>query len=291
METLAGAPAMTVRADRRRVGVLYHPRVEASRPLAEELVALLAAHGAQASLLSAWEEKGGLGGRLTELDWLVVLGGDGSLVRVGRLAAEHGLPVIGVNFGRLGFLAEVSPAEALSRIPALLDGSGHVEERLTLRVTGTAGGQALEALDAVNDVFVGRGRVARAVRLAVAIDGTPVMHFTADGLVVSSPTGSTAYAMSAGGPVVPPGLDVLVLAPVVPHPLPVRTLVLPPTAEVAVTVAADEGAVLSVDGQLHYDVADGDTLRVTTGSRRLRLLRSGPSSQFYDTLLERLRRW
>jgi NAD+ kinase len=282
---------MTVRADRRRVGVLYHPRVEASRPLAEELVARLGAAGAEASLLSAWEEKGGLGGRLGDLDWLVVMGGDGSLVRVGRLAADHDLPVIGVNFGRLGFLAEIRPDEALSRIPALLDGSGTLEERLMLRVQGVASGWDLTPMDAVNDVFVGRGRVARAVRLAVAVDGTPVMHFTADGLVVSSPTGSTAYAMSAGGPVVPPGLDVLVFAPVVPHPLPVRTLVLPPTAVVDVTIQADEGAVLSVDGQLHHDLVDGDTLRVTAGPRRLRLLRAGPTSQFYSTLIERLRRW
>jgi NAD+ kinase len=110
---------LSVREDRRRVGVMYHPRVPESQSLAGDLVATLNARGATAGLLNAWEEKGGLGSRLNDLDWLVVMGGDGTLVRVGRLAAEHGLPLIGVNFGRLGFLAELAPEEALSRIPEL----------------------------------------------------------------------------------------------------------------------------------------------------------------------------
>ena len=146
-------------------------------------------------------------------------------------------------------------------------------------------------LDAVNDVFVGRGRVARAVRLGVSIDQTEVIHLTADGLILSTPTGSTAYSLSAGGPVVPPGLDVMVFTPVVPHPVPVRTLVLPPTATVALQVEADEGAILSIDGQLHHDLAGGDTVHVSAGPYRLKLLRHGPPTQFYSTLVERLRRW
>jgi NAD+ kinase len=286
-----GADTLTVRPDRRRVGVLYHPRVEASQPLGHALVAALAERGAEPRLLNAWEEKGGLGGRLGDLDWLVVMGGDGTLVRVGRIAAEHGLPLIGVNFGRLGFLAELEPEAAVAKIPGLLNGSGTVDSRLMLRTTATVAGQMVGPVDAVNDVFIGRGRVARAVRLTAAIDGMDVIHFTADGVLLSTPTGSTAYSLSAGGPVVPPGLDVLVFTPVVPHPVPVRTLVLPPTATVDVRVETDEGAVLSVDGQLHYDLADGDSVRVTVGPNRLRLLRHGPPEHFYETLVERLRRW
>jgi NAD+ kinase len=276
-----------VATDRRRVGVLHHPRVPASLPLAEALVTTLAAAGAEASLLNAWEEKGDLGARLPSLDWLVVMGGDGTLVRVGRLAAQHGLPVIGVNFGRLGFLAELLPDEALARIPALLDGSGIVEARMMLRCQAPG----MPAAEAVNDVFLGRGRVARAVRLTVAVDGATVMSFTADGTLVASPTGSTAYSMSAGGPVVPPGLDVMVLTPVVPHPLPVRTLVLPRSATVDITIQADEDALLSIDGQLHHALHDTATVRVTAAERRLLLLRAGSPEAFYSTLVERLRRW
>lgn len=284
---LGAATVGNVAADRMRVGVLHHPRVPASRPLARELVAALAAAGAVPSLLNAWEEKGELGSRLPELDWLVVMGGDGTLVRVGRLAAGHGLPVIGVNFGRLGFLAEIAPEEALTRIPALLDGSGTVEERLMLCCQAPG----LEPLEAVNDIFIGRGKVARAVRLTVAVDGATVMSFTADGTLVSTPTGSTAYSMSAGGPVVPPGLDVMVLTPVVPHPLPVRTLVLPPTATVDITIHVDEDALLSIDGQLHHELQDAATVTVTAAESRLRLLRAGTLEVFYSTLVERLRRW
>jgi NAD+ kinase len=285
------ARGLAVREDRRRVGVLYHPRVGPSQPLARRLVEALAEHGAEPQLFSAWEEKGGLGERLAGLGWLVVMGGDGTLVRVGRIAAEQGLPLIGVNFGRLGFLAELSPEEAVLRLPALLDGSGTVEDRLMLRAEAAQSGRSIGPLDAVNDVFVGRGRVARAVRLAVAVDGVPVIRFTADGLIVSTPTGSTAYALSAGGPVVPPELDVLVLTPVVPHPVPVRTLVLPPAATVEVTVQTDEGAILSVDGQIHHDLLDGDTVQVAAGPNRLRLLRYGPADQFYRSLAERLGKW
>jgi NAD+ kinase len=281
----------TVRDDRRRVAVLYHPRVDASQPLARELVAELVGRGAEATLLNAWEEKGGLSSRLGQLDWLVAMGGDGTLIRVGRLAAEYGLPLIGVNFGRLGFLAEVSPHEALAQIPALLDGSGTVEERLMLRCHATVRGELIGPFDAVNDVFVGRGRVARAVRLSAAVDEVPVIRFAADGVILATPTGSTAYSLSAGGPVVSPQLDVFLFTPVVPHPVPVRAIVLQRSARVELTVHTDEDAVLSVDGQLHHPLHDGDTVRIEAAPHALRLLRAGGRDQFFKTLVERLRRW
>jgi NAD+ kinase len=270
--------------------VLFHPRVEASQALAGRLTGDLAALGAECTLLSSWDEAE-IEGRLAGLDWVVTLGGDGTLLRTARLTAASGIPILGVNFGRLGFLAEVHPDEALERVPEVLYGSGQVESRLMLRCHATVGGRTVGPIDAVNETFVGRGQVARAVRLSAAVDGVPLVRFAADGLVVATPTGSTAYSLSAGGPVVAPTMEVLLFTPVVPHPIPVRTIVLPPASEIHITVETDDEAVFSVDGQIHHALGDGDSVRVSTGPHRFRLLRLGPPDQFYRTLVERLARW
>jgi NAD+ kinase len=306
------APSMSpaaILAERRRVGVFYHRRVEASRELGQSLVDALNAAGADARLLSAWRARELLDPDLEDMDWAVALGGDGTVLRMAGLLAERGVPIVGINYGRLGFLAEVAPEDALASIPPLLQGGGRLEERLMLRAAADRvlapvlydGDDAVRALDnadesssaahAVNDVFVGRGRVAHAVRLEVAINGRHLIDFAADGLVIATPTGSTAYSLSAGGPVVAPEMKVLVLSPVVPHPMPVRTMVLPADSTVAVTVRSDEEAICSVDGQRHYVVPDGTTVHIAAAERPARFLRLGSPEYFYHTLVERLSRW
>lgn len=291
--------APSVGAGRGVVGVLYHPRIDASRDLAAELVALVRERGADARLLNAWEERGQLAGRLVGLDWAVALGGDGTVLRLAGLLASLGVPVIGVNFGRLGFLAQIDAADARSVIPRLLAGEGEVEERLMLRaacnrdvlVGGDSGPDHTAPYDAVNDVFVGRGKVAHAVRMDLAVDGRPLIRFAADGVIVATPTGSTAYSLSAGGPVVAPRMQALIITPVVPHPVPVRTIVLPATSVVDIRVQTEEEAICSIDGQRHYAVPDGTTVRVQAAPYPARFLRLGSSDQFYQTLVERLSRW
>jgi NAD+ kinase len=298
-----------VREDRRRVGVFFHRRVAASRELAEALVADLNARGAEARLFSAWEAREILDPRLDALDWAIVLGGDGTVLRMAGILAERGVPVVGVNFGRLGFLAELSPESALASACDLLAGGGRLEERLMLRAASdrvlepvsndgddlarSIGGsnESGAAAEAVNDVFIGRGRVAHAVRLELSVDGRPLMRFTADGLVLATPTGSTAYSLSAGGPVVAPEMRAIILTPVVPHPVPVRTLVLPASSTIDVRVRCDEEAVLSIDGQRHYVLPDGGSIRVQAAEHPARFLRTGEPQHFYQTLVDRLSRW
>lgn len=277
-------------ATRRRVAVLFHPRVEASVDLAHELVAVLEAHGARVILRNAWDHSA-LEEALAQVDWAVALGGDGTVLRTLRLAATYNVPIIGVNFGRLGFLAEITPARALQELPTLLDGRGWLEERIILRTTARVGGAQRGPFEVINDVFVGRGAVAKPVRLETAVDGVPLMRFAADGLIVATPTGSTAYSLSAGGPVVAPSMEVLILTPVVPHPIPVRTIVLPIQSVIDITLHADVPAVLSVDGQTHQPLAEGDAVHVEVSPLRARFLRLGPPQQFYQTLVKRLRRW
>ncbi len=281
------------------VAVLHHPRIPESHTLAGELAEALAVHGADSRLLNAWEERGLLSQRLDGLSLAIVLGGDGTVLRIAGLLATRAVPVFGVNFGRLGFLAQVSPDEALATVPQLMSGEAQVEERLMLRAgfdpSGDLGGDAgpdhTAPFDAVNDVFIGRGRVAHVVRLEVAVNGRDLIHFAADGLIVATPTGSTAYSLSAGGPVVAPHMPAIILTPVVPHPVPFRTMVLPPDAVIDVTVRTEEEAICSIDGQRHYSLRHGATVRVQAAPRHARFLSLGPPTRFYQTLVERLTRW
>ncbi len=292
-------------AGRGEVGVFFHRRVEESRSLAKALVASLGEQGASARLLDAWEPRELLAGRLAGLDWAAVLGGDGTMLRIVGLLAPLGIPVLGVNFGRLGFLTEIRPADAPAAFSRVLAGEGRIEDRVMLEAGAATDLQpALDASGvrrdgtpplvagtgavAVNDVFIGRGRVAHAVRLEVAVDGHPLIRLTADGLVLASPTGSSAYSLSAGGPIVDPRMGAIVLTPVVAHPVPLRSLVMPAASVVEVTVRSEEEAICSLDGQRHFRLPDGATIRVAAHDRPARFLRLGEPADFYHTMVQRL---
>jgi NAD+ kinase len=274
---------------RRRVAVVFHPRVEAARAFALVLAEAFAARGVESLVHDAWDW-GPIEPQLAGIDFVVSLGGDGTMLRTARHASPHGVPVIGVNFGRLAFLAELEPSEAMERLPLLLDGAGRVEERLMLRCRAQAADGDTGPIDALNEVFVGRGHVAHAVRLEVTVNDAPLVRFVADGLVVSTPTGSTAYSMSAGGPIVAPEVDAVVVTPVVSHPSTVRPLVLPAGVCVGVRVTCEAGAVLTVDGQIHHVLGDGATVRVERSPYRTRFLKLESPDDFYGSMMRRLRR-
>ncbi len=271
-----------------RVALLYHPKVAASRHLAAALAQRLEGLGFPSATVSAWDETAVAGLSAEDLTVAVTLGGDGIMLRAARLLAPKGVYLLGVNFGRLGYLAEVQPQDALETVPAILQGAPEVEERLMLRCTATTAGGDVGPSLALNDVFVGRGRAVRAVRLHVMIDGVTMRRFAADGLIVATPTGSTAYSLSAGGPVVHPALRVLVLTPLVAHPSLVPPLVVPEDAVVEVEADTDDEIILSVDGQVHHVLASGDLVRVTAAEVPARFLRVADNSARYAALVRRL---
>ncbi len=272
----------------KRVGLLYHPRVEASRHLAEQLQKALAAQNIDPWMESAWDEEA-INRQLCNSDLVVTLGGDGTILRAARLAAPCNIPILGVNFGRLGFLAEVQPEDALTLVPRVLENEYRIERRILLQVRLERDGEALHTYEALNDVFAGRGQTPRAVRLSITINGVHLAAYAADGIVIATPTGSTAYAMAAGGPVLAPELDAILLTPIVPHPLPYPSVVVGADAEIGVTIEADVDASLAVDGQIIVPLESGDHLSVTRSPHVASFVRFRSSSTFYATLLEKLR--
>lgn len=198
------------------------------------------------------------------LDALVSLGGDGTMLRAARLIDGRNVPVLGINLGRLGFLTCCGPEELEASMRRLAAGDFRAEPRMALEASDGTPGEGGHRRRALNDVVLHKGGYARVVRLEVFVNGESVAAFAADGLVISTPTGSTAYSLSCGGPVLVPTVESIILTPVSPHTLALRPLVLPPTAEVVVRHldrAGDE-LLVTVDGQVGWSVAGDSVLRV-----------------------------
>lgn len=195
---------------------------------------------------------------------VVSLGGDGSMLRAAQLAAPHGVAVLGANFGQLGYLTAVEPADLIESVSRTLDGATEVEMRMRVAVTvERVSGEVIDAGDALNEALIERDESGRTVRLGVTIDGEFFISYSADGIIVASPTGSTAYSLSARGPIVAPLHEALIMTAVSPHQLFDRSVVLNPTSVVEVEVLPDRNASLSLDGRSITQLLPGDRVRCT----------------------------
>ena len=195
---------------------------------------------------------------------VVSLGGDGSMLRAAQLAAPFGVPVLGVNFGQLGYLTAVEPDGMIEAVSETLEGNVDIEMRMRVAVTVTrASGETIDAGHALNEALVERNESGRTVRLGVTIDGGYFISYSADGIIIASPTGSTAYSMSARGPIVAPLHEALVVTAVSPHQLFDRSVVLNPTSVVEIEVLPDRNASLSLDGRSLFELEPGDCVRCT----------------------------
>lgn len=286
-----------------RVGIVAKSHLRAATPHLAEIAEWLAQRGvepvfetATAALLSATApashrvlDKHALA---ATVDLAVVLGGDGTLLSVADCIGEAGsnIPILGVNFGSLGFLTEITLPELYPSLEAALSGTARIEERMMLRATTVRANGASAGHMALNDVVVTKAAHARMIELSVWVGGEFVTRVKADGLIVATPTGSTAYNLAAGGPIVQPTLDALVLTPIAPHMLTNRPIVVP-ASDVRVQPLMEERdeVYVTFDGQAGFELRPGDEIRIVCAERALRLIR--PSTRSYFEVLREKLKW
>ncbi len=210
------------------------------------------------------------------VDFIILIGGDGTFLSVAREAAERGIPMAGFNLGTLGFLTELKKEQLEENLVDIVQGRVKISERKLLEID-FAGGKST----ALNDVVVSKGSIARVVQLMLEIDQSYVADMKADGLIISTPTGSTAYSLSAGGPIISPQVNGLVITPICPHSLTFRPLVIPDYSKVKVKLISETREVyITIDGQKVIPMSPGDCLRATVYSKRLKMVESNDMSYF-----------
>lgn len=223
-------------------------------------------------------------------DLVIVVGGDGSLLGAARALAKHNTPVLGINRGRLGFLTDISPDEGMEEaIQAVLDGEYVEEQRFLLDAEIKRNGVALAGSEALNDVVLHPGKSARMIAFDLYVEGQFVHHQRADGMIVSSPTGSTAYALSGGGPIMHPKLDAIVLVPMFPHTLSSRPIVVDGNSEIKLVIGESNETypTVSCDGQKHIPCAPGDAVTIRKKPHKLKLIHP-KDHNFYEICRSKL---
>ncbi|MGB7537799.1 MAG: NAD(+)/NADH kinase [Anaerolineales bacterium] len=228
--------------------------------------------------------------RAEPFDMVVALGGDGTLLRVSHACSKKEIPVLGVNLGRLGFLAELQRDNWTSRLEQVLAGKYWIEMRMMLHVKQERAERVLGEWDVINECAVMRSGGMKMIRLETAVDGQPLTTYAADGLITATPTGSTAYALAAGGPILPPELRNILLIPVAPHLSVERAIVLPDGAEVTIRIHTEAPAVLSCDGQHQEEVLNHDRVLIRSSELSARLIRAQGRGYFYRNIAARLNR-
>lgn len=219
-----------------------------------------------------------------EFDLLVALGGDGTMLRAGHICGPHGVPILGINMGRFGFLMEIRQNGWKAALERILAGDYWLENRMMLMAEQVRDGQVLGEWNVVNEAVVSRGNIVRPVHMQVSVDDRFLATYVADGMIAATPTGSTAYSLAAGGPILPPELRNILLVPIAPHLSIDRGIVLAEGSSVAIEVHTSHQAVLSVDGQLPIDLMDGDCVNVHASSHQLQFIRFQDPGYFYRNL-------
>jgi len=263
--------------------IMAYPKMPDAFAESEAMSGYFKEKGIEAPYGSLYDEE--LRKRVKEhkFDLLIIAGGDGSVLRAGHLCAPLGVPILGVNLGRVGFLIQVDRQEWQGYFEKLLNGEAWIENRMMLRAEHIRAGDSLGHWNALNEVVVGRGPALRPVRLSASVDGRQLTSYVADGLIASTATGSTAYALAAGGPILPPELRNILLVPIAPHLSVDRAVVLSEGAMVSIRVTG-ENAVLSVDGQPSITLMDEDHVDIHVADVTTQFVRFGDPGYFYRNL-------
>ncbi len=229
-----------------------------------------------------------------ELDLLIVLGGDGTILRTVRELEDYSVPILSINKGTVGFLAEMSLGETQELLPQFLRGKGTVDERSLLEITATRGRKKIWHGKVLNEAVISQGAISRLIDLKTSVNGDPLTTFHADGVIISTPTGSTAYSLAAGGPIVHPELKATILTPINPHSFSQKPIVLPGAYDVEVTIFTkqnkfgDVQVSLTLDGQTYVTLKRDDTVHAKISQKTVKFLRRNDES-FFSTLRNKLK--
>jgi NAD+ kinase len=263
--------------------VTAYPKMPEAFTEAEAMSAYLKEKGLEAPHGSIYDENLRKRVRAGEFDLLIIAGGDGSVLRAGHLCAPSRVPILGVNLGNIGFLIQVDRHEWREYLDKLLNGESWIENRMMLHAEHVRAGEIVGSWDALNEVVVGRGQTLRPVRLTAFVDGRQLTSYVADGLIASTATGSTAYALAAGGPILPPELRNILLVPIAPHLSVDRAVVLSEGSTVSIRVNS-ENAVLSIDGQPSITLMEDDRVDARAADVTAQFVRFGDPGYFYRNL-------
>ena len=269
----------------KRVAVLAHQAVDDAAREARKVAQFFTEHDVEASH-GSFEDRAIREGLLAgDFDLAITIGGDGTVLRAGHLCAPKDVPLLAIDMGRFGFLIEVEPEDWPDLLPRLFSGDYWFERRMLLNVELRRGEKVLHRSEALNEAMIGRGRIVRPVHLRASLDGRPLTTYVADGLIISTATGSTAYALAAGGPILPPELRNILLLPVAPHLSVDRAIVLAEGASIRAELISGDEPVLSIDGQAPLELQAGDRIDVRASDHSLRFLRFQEAGYFYQRLL------
>lgn len=271
-----------------RVAVAAHPKVAEAIMEAERVAAWLEAAGISARYGVLYDEELTQQVKAGEYGLLVALGGDGTMLRAGHMCGPAGVPVLGINLGRFGFLTEIRQEQWRQVMPRLLNGDFWLERRMMLRAEHYHEEELLGRWDVLNEVVVGRGKMVRPVHLVTQVDGRVLTTYVADALIASTATGSTAYALAAGGPILPPELRTILIVAVAPHLSLDRAIVLAEGSTVSITVQTDHQASLCVDGQAPVEMLDGDRVKAYASDHNVQFVRFQDPGYFYRNLTQHM---
>jgi NAD+ kinase len=269
----------------KRIAVAAHQSVPGGLEEAEAIARFLKENGVEETAWSSLQDPD-LGPRLKQgaFDMLLSLGGDGTMLRAGSICAPLGVAVLGINMGRFGFLTEIKEHQWREILPLLLEGNYRLEERMLLRADHVRDGKILDSWHVINEVVVCRGQYVRPIQIQAFVDGDLLTTYNADGLIASTPTGSTAYALAAGGPIMPPDLRNILLIPVAPHLSVDRALILSEGTGVRMAVRSTHEAVMSVDGHPPVPMLNEDAVEVSVNDFNLYFVRFQDPGYFYRNI-------
>lgn len=269
----------------KRIAIAVYQTIPNGMTLAAEIANFLKENGVETVAWGPFHEDA-LENRIEagEFDLLIALGGDGTMLRAGNLSASLGLPILGINIGRFGFLTEIQRGEWREQLPKLLQGRYRLEERMLLRAEHFRGGKIMGSWHVINEVVVCRGQFVRPIQIQAEVDDSLLTTYVADGLIASTPTGSTAYALAASGPILPPELRNILIIPVAPHLSMDRAIILSEGSGVKMTVHTRHEAVMSIDGHPPIPMLDGDSVLVRANHLTVNFVRFQDPGYFYRNI-------